>query len=333
MNLYYAGIGSRETPTFILEIFKKLAIALGELGFILRSGGAKGADQAFESGADIYNYPKEIYLPWKGFEGSESTLILKPGKAYEIGAAFHERWNNLSSGGKKLQARNSHQVLGKDLNTLSDFIVCYTTGGSGAGGTGQAIRIANRYNIPVFDAGSYSNIEDFENDVLNYARSLLNKNENINFNCIKGNFWTEAYSNKYDAICVTTNGIVMNNGLAVMGAGIAKQFKDRFKNIDSLLGNYLNEYGNRCFILGKDLSYKEKDIYVISFPTKHDWKNKSDIALIEKSAQQLIEIKNKYNLNKILLTPPGCGNGGLTTEEVYPILNKYFNEDFYIISK
>lgn len=59
----------------------------------------------------------------------------------------------LKDGAKKLQARNSHQVLGLDLNTPSDFIICWTKGGKGIGGTGQALRIAKAYNIPIFDCG------------------------------------------------------------------------------------------------------------------------------------------------------------------------------------
>ena len=36
-----------------------------------------------------------------------------------------------------------------------------------------------------------------------------------------------------EAICVTTNGIVMQNGKAVMGAGIAKFVRDSFPGVDS----------------------------------------------------------------------------------------------------
>lgn len=62
-------------------------------------------------------------------------------------------------GARKLQARNSHQVLGLDLETPSEFIVCWTKNGKSSGGTGQAIRIALDYGIPIFDAGKYNNIE------------------------------------------------------------------------------------------------------------------------------------------------------------------------------
>ena len=110
----------------------------------------------------MVNGQKEIYLPWKGFEGSDSNLIVRDIKAFEIGEKFHPYWHNLSQGAKKLQARNSHQVLGLDLNTPTKFVICWTKNGKGSGGTGQAIRIAKAYDIPVFDTGNWSDIEDIK---------------------------------------------------------------------------------------------------------------------------------------------------------------------------
>jgi hypothetical protein len=57
----------------------------------------------------------------------------------------------LSYGAKKLMARNCHQVLGQDLKTPVDFIVCWTKNGNINGGTGQALRIAKKLNIPVYN--------------------------------------------------------------------------------------------------------------------------------------------------------------------------------------
>lgn len=160
MPQYYAGIGSRETPTYVLEYFVKIAAYLASKGFILRSGGDEGADKSFEIGCDKMRGYKEIYLPWKGFEKSSSPLIVSDVKAFEIAEQFHPNWNRLSDGAKKLQARNSHQVLGWDLETPSSFVICWTKNGKGQGGTGQALRIAKHYGIPIFDAGSYITIEE-----------------------------------------------------------------------------------------------------------------------------------------------------------------------------
>lgn len=158
MFIYYAGIGSRETPLVFLSLFEALGEYLGKQGLVLRSGHAIGADQAFERGCDRVRGKKEIWLPWKRFEGSNSEYVLELQAAYDIAKVYHSRWDRLKPGAQKLQARNSHQVLGLDLNTPVSFIVCWTEGGLSGGGTGQAIRIGSAYNVPIFDCGKYTDV-------------------------------------------------------------------------------------------------------------------------------------------------------------------------------
>lgn len=146
----YAGVGSRETPAEIVEIMRRVAGRLSARGLVLRSGGARGADQAFESGVPA-GAAKEIFLPWKGFESHRSTLYRPPEQAFEIAARFHPRWEQLSPANRKLMARNSQQVLGADLSNPSKFILCWTVDGKATGGTGQAIRVAHGHGIPVFN--------------------------------------------------------------------------------------------------------------------------------------------------------------------------------------
>ena len=175
--LYYTGIGSRETPNEILILFENIGYYLGQKCFILRSGHAIGADQAFENGADKGNFPKEIYLPWSNFEGSDSSLIVNNPKAFEIAEEFHTYWHNLKDGAKKLQARNSHQVLGKDLNTPSNFVICWTKNGKDLGGTAQAIRIARYYEIPIFNVGGYKDADEFKVELYRYLIDNFNVKE------------------------------------------------------------------------------------------------------------------------------------------------------------
>ena len=165
MNKYYAGIGSRKTPKDVLYGMETLAYVLYKRGYTLRTGGAPGADTAFELGVahacfdreDIQN-KCEIYLPWPDFQqGTRSWIeptLTEPGDGADyIAHRFHPRWNSLSDNSKKLIARNTHQILGRDLaNPIpSEFVVCWTEGGKGGGGTGQALRIAKAYDIPIYD--------------------------------------------------------------------------------------------------------------------------------------------------------------------------------------
>lgn len=162
---HYAGIGSRETPRHVLDIFEfNIAPSLCMQGYTLRSGAAPGADSAFERGCDSLRGSKEIWLPWYGFEDNTSKLVVSKKEAFELAELYHDRWNLLSQGARKLHARNMHQVLGEDLNTPVKFVVCFTPGGKRSGGTGQALRLASDKGIPVFDAGLYVSKKDILNN-------------------------------------------------------------------------------------------------------------------------------------------------------------------------
>lgn len=150
-RLTYAGIGSRRTPPEVLELMTKIGRRLAQRGWLLRSGGAVGADQAFFKGAWSVRGATEIYLPWPGYEGQrEGVALYRPHpEAFRIAEQFHPAWGKLTEGGKKLHARNVHIVLGCDLSSPVRFIVCWTPGGKLSGGTAQALRIGQALNIPI----------------------------------------------------------------------------------------------------------------------------------------------------------------------------------------
>lgn len=142
-----------------------------------------------------------------------------------------------------------------------------------------------------------------------------------------------------DAICFTSNGIVKANGELVMGAGIAKQFRDRWELIAERFGALVQSYGNHVHFLkfmdppsGADgINYRM--IWIASFPTKHHWKNSSDLKLIERSAYEIVEhLKIAPSIKTIYLPRPGVGLGGLNWEnEVRPTL-EYILDDRFIIT-
>ncbi len=142
---YYAGIGSRETPSSLQPLIDKIVDRLSE--YTLRSGGAPGADSMFEKNA----INKEIFLPWKDFNNNESLLFKITPDAYIMAKKYHPRYDTLSDGAKNMMARNCYQVLGFDLNTPVDFIICWTKDGKNIGGTSQALRIAQNLDIPIFN--------------------------------------------------------------------------------------------------------------------------------------------------------------------------------------
>lgn len=157
---YYAGIGSRKTPKVVLDQMKVVASKMSQSGYTLRSGAADGADQAFEKG---HKGPKEIYLPWFLFNGYiendqvfSSPRLENYQEAKKIAGEFHPKWQTLSHTSKRYHTRNVYQVLGKDLNTPSKMVICWTENGKAMGGTGQALRIAKHYKIPIINLKVHS---------------------------------------------------------------------------------------------------------------------------------------------------------------------------------
>ena len=138
---YYAGIGARQTPVNILEEMTRLANIL-KYDYTLRSGGARGADTAFERGVGT---EKDIWLA--------NSTRLTPAH-FEIAEHYHPAWNRCSSYVRRLHARNTGILLGEDLLTPVEFVICWTPNGDIVGGTGQALRVAYDNQIPVYNLAS-----------------------------------------------------------------------------------------------------------------------------------------------------------------------------------
>lgn len=146
----YTGIGSRKTPEEVLRKMTELAEALERKGYTLRSGGANGADSAFEAGAGLQ---KEIFLPWRGFNANTSRLYQIPLAAFDLASTLHPTWAALPQAVQKLHARNTQQVLGETLSAPSLFVVFYAPEKNGVvqGGTATAVKLARSKNIPTFN--------------------------------------------------------------------------------------------------------------------------------------------------------------------------------------
>lgn len=154
----YAGIGSRRTPQPALTAMRATAENLSAKGYTMRSGHAPGADTAFE----VASQNAEIYLPWSSFEKDRPVIgsykqDQASDQAMQLASRIHPAWERLDRGPRALHARNMHQILGRDLQSPVDFVVCYTPDGSltghgpDTGGTATALRLAYRNNIPVLN--------------------------------------------------------------------------------------------------------------------------------------------------------------------------------------
>lgn len=175
----YAGVGSRDTPPDVLKSMRCIGQEAYASGWVLRSGGARGADTAFMEGARkgaiaehvAGNAPPlplaliekaEIYLPWDGFNHSYvdtepycvdcqdlSPALREAAATYTC--KYHPNAKALGSKAKLFMDRNAYQVMGSDLHTPCDRIICWTPGGQIEGGTGQALRIAQEKGIEIYN--------------------------------------------------------------------------------------------------------------------------------------------------------------------------------------
>lgn len=151
-----------------------------------------------------------------------------------------------------------------------------------------------------------------------------------------GDFWQYPA----DVYIITTNGAVKKDGKAVMGAGIARQARDKYSGMDLVLGSLIKSKGNKPFVLGsitKDIP--DEYAYLITLPVKHHWKQKADLKLIKNSLLLLedeikfVEANSGKFIETIVMVRPGCGNGGLEWSEVKPLCEKYLDNRYVIINK
>lgn len=180
--LAYAGIGSRKTPANILEAMTRIASQLADQGWLLHSGGAQGADQAFAKGA---REKAIIYLPWDGFQGQHIDPLANPdlNPSYVVleGMDFleckatamriHPRSSRLSGGAVKLHARNVAIIEGTRHSSEVKAVICWTPRGKIVGGTGQGLRQAKELGIPIYNLATLN-----ESTLMGYMASLKERN-------------------------------------------------------------------------------------------------------------------------------------------------------------
>lgn len=117
------------------------------------------------------------------------------------------------------------------------------------------------------------------------------------------------------------------NTVGVMGKGIALQFKQAFPE------NY-RCYRRACdkgevepgrmlvFETGRMLNPR----YVVNFPTKRHWRDKSRLTDIRAGLGTLVEEIRRRSISSVAVPPLGCGNGGLDWAVVRPLIEDAMNQ-------
>lgn len=112
------------------------------------------------------------------------------------------------------------------------------------------------------------------------------------------------------------------NCMGAMGAGLARQFKERYP---SMFEKYKQCCLNNSLMPGKLLLHKAEDHWILNFPTKDDWRDKSRISYIEDGLRKFVETYEQRGITSIAFTKLGCGLGGLDWLQVKPIMEQYLN--------
>lgn len=136
---------------------------------------------------------------------------------------------------------------------------------------------------------------------------------------MQGDMWSAL--KEADLWLFTGNGVVKRNGALVMGAGIAKQVRDRWPGCDVRLGCLVKQGKLRADLGGYVYNLiappgKKGGI----FQTKINWKNPSTPQLIKDSTEKLVSWCEQHPGANVHLNMPGTGYGKLTQAEVKPIL-------------
>jgi hypothetical protein len=146
---------------------------------------------------------------------------------------------------------------------------------------------------------------------------------------VVGDIWD--YWERRHWICVTTNGDIRSDGLAVMGRGIAKQAAERFPSLPRELATHLRRGVNTPCVF--------HDYRLVTFPTKYHWRDKSDIPLIVESYKSLTSthigaIWHNHSQDGVIYLPrPGCNNGQLDWDDVRAALEPISDKNVTIIRR
>lgn len=107
------------------------------------------------------------------------------------------------------------------------------------------------------------------------------------------------------------------NCVGVMGAGLALQFKRKFP------ANFI-AYRHACkdglVRPGKVFIFQDKEKYIINFPTKRHWRDKSKLEDIDAGLVDMVAQVKRLGIKSVAIPKLGCGLGGLEWVDVLPLI-------------
>ena len=117
--------------------------------------------------ADQYNIRRST-LPRKHLAIVRNKDLIS--ETERIASEVHPTWDRCNEWARGMHSRNCHQILGYDLKSPVDAVICWTPDGKIQGGTATALKLSMKYDIPVFNLG-VSDKKSVLNDIKNFLES------------------------------------------------------------------------------------------------------------------------------------------------------------------
>ena len=112
-----------------------------------------------------------------------------------------------------------------------------------------------------------------------------------------------------------------------MGKGIALQFKQAWpENFDAYARACRAKEVRPGHMLVWESGRMVNPRYIINFPTKRHWREKSRLEDIRNGLRALVADVRRLGIRSIAVPPLGCGNGGLDWQNVRPLIESAFAE-------
>ena len=106
-----------------------------------------------------------------------------------------------------------------------------------------------------------------------------------------------------------------------MGKGLALKFKNFSPE---MFVEYKELCDQKIMKVGYIHAFKSLKRWILNFPTKEDWRNLSKLEWIDVGLKALSLKILELNIHSVGIPALGCGEGGLTVEEVRPLIDKYY---------
>lgn len=157
---WITGVGSQGTPEWAMLGIQRVIAAYAARGYGIRTGDAVGADEATRVAAKLAGAPLRVFAVSKQACPDTVCFSKLPAQvqrqALDFVEELHPAPRALKPFWRLLHARNSNQVLSEGLDDPSELVVLWAMKSefddegrlkNAAGGTGQAVRVAHKFNV------------------------------------------------------------------------------------------------------------------------------------------------------------------------------------------